>query len=242
MVHAAWSHNTIFSMALVGVSQSQSIVNVLHFEATAAQEALYLSDAGAQADGLVLAADWVTNCLATWRLMHPNYYTLSKLSVQVLERPGLVNHKLVATDYTTGLPVVGNSALGSTSGSQTDCADIKWRSLLAGKSRRGRTYVGPLSDEMNAAGLLAAGQVTACDNWITAMARYRSGGADAAAHRHTIYSRPYNTGQYQYTKRVGGVLTVVTPPDYAGDSNFVVGGTTDTLTRVQRRREIGVGS
>jgi hypothetical protein len=65
VAHGAWSHNTIFSLALVGTSSSQSIVNVLHFEATTAQEALYGGDAGAQADGLVLAADWVTNCLAT---------------------------------------------------------------------------------------------------------------------------------------------------------------------------------
>jgi hypothetical protein len=162
--------------------------------------------------------------------------------VQVLERPGQISHKLVATDYTTGLPAAGNSALGSTGGSQTDCADIKWRSLLAGKSRRGRTYVGGLSDEMSSNGLLVAGHITACDAWITAMGRYRSGGADATAHRHTIYSRPYSLGQYQYTKRVGGNLTVVTPPDYNGDSNFVVGGTTDSVVRVQRRREIGVGS
>ena len=72
--------------------------------------------------------------------------------------------------------------------------------------------------------------------------RYTGAGASAGKWNLTIYSRPYNQGEYQYTVRDSTGLRVVSPPDYAGNSTFVTVGAVDNIGRVQRRREIGVGS
>jgi hypothetical protein len=222
-------------------------VNVHHFEASAGTEATLLTDTLAQTYAANLGNDWRTNLQATWLAAHPNDYYLDTIRVQVLERPGNVNHRLVPQDITTGLPAVGT--LAGPAGDLSGACVIKWKSVTAGRSHRGRTYLGPVPGGNIVAGALVAGQKTVCDNYITAMInRYTGAGAGAAAgYVFTIYSRPYsNTGvptpEYQYTRRGPTGISVQTPPDYNGQSSFILSGSTDTTARTQRRREVGVGS
>lgn len=247
MVHGPWTPNTLTQLTLVGACQGQAIVNVHHFEASAGTEATLLNDGLAQTYAANLAADWAGNLLTPWRNCHTQDYSLVRLQVQVLERPGNVNHRLVPQDYTTGLPQPGLIAFNS--GDMSTAAVLKWKSVTAGRSHRGRTYVGPINNGNVVGGVVQAGWKTPLDAYVTAMInRYTGLGAGAAAgYVLTIYSRPYsNTGvptpEYQYTRRGPTGITVVTPGDYAGQSSFVISGSTDTTARTQRRRELGVGS
>lgn len=247
MVHGAWTPNTLVQLSLIGACQGQAIVNVHHFEASGGTEATLLSDTLAQTFAGNLAADWATNLKTAWLNAHPQDYSLTRVQVQVLERPGNVNHRLVPQDYTTGLPGAGTIAFNS--GDLSSAAVLKWKSVTAGRSHRGRSYVGPINNGNIVGGVVQAGWKTFLDAYVTAMInRYTGAGAGAAAgYVFTIYSRPYsNTGvatpEYQYTRRGPTGITVVTPPDYAGQSSFVVSGSTDTTARTQRRRELGVGS
>jgi hypothetical protein len=72
-------------------------------------------------------------------------------------------------------------------------------------------------------------------------ARYKPTGAHDSWNL-TIYSRPYDNPHGDYVKRVGGTLTVVSKPDYAGNSNFVIAHSVDGILRSQRRRQVGVGA
>lgn len=247
MVHGVWGPNTLTQLTLVGRCQGNAVVNVHHFEASAGTEATLLSDTLAQTYAANLGNDWRTNLQTTWLACHPNDYYLDSIRVQVLERPGNLNHRLVPQDITTGLPAAGTVA--SAAGDLSGAAVIKWKSVTAGRSHRGRTYVGPLLQSWILDGSLIAGAKTVIDAYQAAMiTRYTGLGSGAAAgYVLTIYSRPYsNTGvptpEYQYTRRGPTGITVITPPDYNGQSSFVLSGSTDSTARVQRRRELGVGS
>lgn len=247
VVHGPWVPNTLVQLSIIGSCQGQAIVNVHHFEASAGTEATLLSDTLAQTYALNLGNDWLTNEKVTWLALHTSDYSLTRLQVQVLERPGNVNHRLVPQDITTGLPSPGS--LVEASDELSTCGVAKWKSVTAGRSHRGRTYIGPIAGSRITGGVLDASIKGNIDTYVSNMInRYTGLGAGAAAgYVFTIYSRPYsNTGvttpEYQYTRRGPAGLTIVTPPDYAGQSSFVVSGSTDTVARVQRRREIGVGS
>lgn len=240
MVHGVWTHNTIFEMVLRAVANSQQILNTFHFEAAATLEATLLTDALAQASGTTLAGNWLANCKASWLPMLPTDYSLQSVDVQVVERPGNRNHKLVATSTTTGLPSSGTSV--TTVADMPAAANIKWRSLLAGKHHRGRTMVGPLANDVTVDGLLTAGMLTAMTAYRTAMARYRLTGAEALNWLHTVYSRPYDNGDYGYVKTTPTGKVFFYPPDYDGDSSNIITDANDPRGRTVRRRQIGVGS
>jgi hypothetical protein len=251
MAHGAWAHRTIVQMSLLGHCPGGAVNNVLHFEAEGAAEATYLTDALAQADALALANQWNTGLKASWLAMHPSPYVLDTIRVQVLERPSAINHRLVAQDVTAGQAGTGGDQAdgsGSTVASVVDdystSVVIKWAAAIAGRSHRGRTYVGPLASVWKSAGRIVTGFGTGkITPFITAMlAAYTGTGAVTNHFNLVAYSRPYNTGQYEYTKRVGGALQVITPPDYDGNSTFIASGSYDPILREQRRREIGVGS
>lgn len=244
MVHGNWTKNTIFKLALVGRCQGQAVIANHYFEATGAKEALLISDAVAQAAGATLAADWRTNLRATWLAPHTGDYFLDRIDAQVVERPANFEHRLLATSDVTGAPAAGT--VGANADDLASSAVIRWRSTLAGKHHRGRTYVGPLAPGTAAGGTLIAGaQTTAIDAYGAAMiTRYTGAGAGVVAgYNLTIYSRPYSAPNGAYTKRIGGVLTVVNATtDYDGDSTFVATHALDLVVREQRRREVGVGA
>jgi hypothetical protein len=245
VVHAAWAHNTLFAMRLLGTCQGQNIVNTLAYEASGALEATLVSDALAQTAAGLLAADWGGTAAITtpWRNCHTTDYNLNGVEVQVVERPGLVSHQLMPVLYGTGMPLAG--AGPGAADDMAASAVIRWRSLVAGKHHRGRMYIGPLGDADTLGGILQAAFLVNLDAYRNAqIARYTGAGAGAVSgYVQTVYSRPYNAPHGAYTKRIGGLLTVVNAgTDYNGDSSFVTSSDRDVRARVQRRREIGVGS
>ena len=241
MAHAAWSHRTLARLALLGTCQGQSIVSVYHFEATPVRDPTLTSDTIARQWADDVAEDWETNCKAAWLAIHTADYSLINIQSQVLQRPSQVDRALTPTDRTPGTPVVG--AITGPVDDMTTAVVIKWRSDVAGKAHRGRTYVGPLSDAMADAGRLASGYVAGFTAYITVMQnRYTGASALFSDANLTIYSRPYNSGEYRYVKGSGPSMQIVIPPDYNGDSTNVIGGNVDLVLRTQRRRQLGVGS
>jgi len=242
MVHSAWTPNTVFRLSLIGRCQGQAVVNVFHFEATDTFEGSLTTDALAQAAGQSLATDWRTNMLAAWRPMLPTDYTLDVLRAQVVERKGQVSHTLLATDDTTGLPSAGNAT--GVADDLTTAVVLKWRGISANRHSRGRTYVGPINDNVTNAGILTTvtSFTTFTNNMIT---RYTGAGPGVTAgFRFSVYSRPYDAPNGAYTVRVpGSGLTVVNnTTDYNGAVSAITSGNVDTTLRTQRRRQIGVGS
>lgn len=241
MVHPAWPKRTIFQLGLYGRCQAQAIVNIHHFEASATEEATFVVDDVAQASGQALVDDWVANLKTAWLACHTQDYTLERVTGQVIERPGQINHKLAAHESILAAANVGT--INADADDMTTCVVVRWRTPNAGKSHRGRTYIGPLSEGSSVAGHTYNFIPGAFGDYATAMlARYKVlSGTSADRWIMTVYSRPYSTGEYQYATRKTGTLTVVTPPDYAGNSTNITAAFTDTTLRVQRRRELGVG-
>jgi hypothetical protein len=236
-----WAHKSMFQMTLLGSALGSLIVNVINYEASTVEEATFVNDGVAQTSGSALASDWQTNMLSTWLACHPTEYKLNTIKVQVVERPGLFRHKLTPTEITL---TTGNSgSAGATTESLTNSAVVKWRTPQAGKSTRGRVYIGPIGEGWIADGRLNSTGLTPLNAWAAAqLTRYTGAGASAVRWHMAIYSRPYNMGEYQYASRKTGTLAVVTPPDYAGNSTFVTAQAVDGIVRVQRRREVGVGA
>jgi hypothetical protein len=247
MVHAAWSHNTMAELVLIGHgSSSLQIVNVHAFEASAVEEALFGGDAGANTSAIALRDDWIANLKTLWLACHNatgDAYKLDTVGVQIVERPGQVSHRLGRQDST--LTSANTGTMGSSGGPLPAevAAVIRWKSLVATRHARGRTYVAPLDETLGSSnGLVSAGLITALDAYATALrARYKPTGAHDSWNL-TIYSRPYDNPHGDYVKRVGGTLTVVSKPDYAGNSNFVIAHSVDGILRSQRRRQVGVGA
>lgn len=241
MPNLPWPKRTLFQLSLTGIMLGQQVVNVHTFEASSITEALLLNDGLAQTESGKIADDWLTNCKTAYLATKPADYLLDRVACQVLERPGTFRHKLTPTERVNISPRVG-TATGTCEDLQA-CAVIRWRTPNAGKSHRGRSYVGPIVREWVLDGRLAGLGITAITAYADAMKnRYTGAGSAADDWPMTIYSRPYNAGEYQYATRKTGSLTVVTPPDYAGDSTFVTDYALDTIIRVQRRRQIGVGA
>lgn len=256
MVHGVWGQRTLFQLSLIGSSNGQSIVNVHHFQSTPANEALLVSDAAAQVSAQALVDDWQANLQASWLGCHLLQYTLVTRRIQILERPGNVSHRLVALDDNNGLPTAGTYDPGDGSGGlledQQAAAVVRWVTNIAGRSHRGRSYIGPLPSSQINNGVVSAPNLAVINTYAQAMiTRYTGAGAGSVLGWDLcVYSRPYsNTGlpagatpEYQYTKRTGTGLTVITPPDYDGNATNITSANVDSTMRVQRRRQLGVGS
>jgi hypothetical protein len=241
MPNLPWTHNTVCSLTLIGVASTSQIVNVFHFEASGVKEATFIDDNERVDWANDLADDFVTNMKAPWLTVHSSDYTLQMVRTQVLEVEGAFRHKLTAIERAQTTLNVGTA--GAAADDPILCFVTKWRTPIAGKSHRGRSYIGPLTPTWVSAGRLSTPGNTAATNFVASfIGRYAVTGSQAASQIATVYSRPYNSGEYQYATRKTGTLTVVTPPDYAGNSTNITAGTVDTILRVQRRREIGVGS
>lgn len=249
MVHGVWGHRTVCALILHGKALGQDIVNVHHFEAQVAAELLMVSDGIAQTKANDLRDDWIAQVKTEWLACHPAVYDLVNVGVQVLERPGLYEHRLSEQMGVVGATHLGNAdtvAFGSIPDALQVAAEIKWRSLVSSRRARGRTYAGPILEAMTDAAttLLTTAAQTVFNAYATEMLnRYEeTSGVSAAGWDFTIYNRPYDNGDYGYVKRVAGVRQFFYPPDYAGDVNHILTGVVDSTPRTQRRREIGVGS
>jgi hypothetical protein len=242
MPNLPWTHNTLASVTLSGTAQGVAVVNVFHMEASGTLEAGFSDDAAVQTALSAALAIFNTATKAPWVNAHPGEYTYVKAAMQCLERPGNFRHRLTPVELNQTAPNTGDGTKG-VSETPTTAAVVKWVTPIAGKSHRGRTYFGPIGANQSLDGRLTTLGTTDMTNWVNAfMGLWGPTGTGAANWRWTIYSRPYNEGEYQYATRKTGTLTVVTPPDYAGNSTNITGTSVDNILRVQRRREIGVGS
>jgi hypothetical protein len=234
----------VASLAAIGTCQGQSIVNVWHFRAPAANEAAFASDADRITWATGLATDWRTNVRASYLGIHTTDYSLLEIRTQVLETPGQFERRLTAVSDTTGAPSAGT--IGASIDDMTTAVVVKWRTAIASRHTRGRSYYGPVEQGSTDVGKLVA--ASALDNalttHLTAMSRYINGAAGVVAgFEQVVYSRPYSAPKGAYTRRVGGVLTIVnSATDFDGMATPVTAASKDTILRTQRRREIGVGS
>jgi hypothetical protein len=247
MVHAAWSHNTMAELVLIGSGAgSAQIVNVHCFEASAVEEALFLNDGLANTSAIALRDDWIANLKTLWLACHAGGtggYVLGTVGVQIVERPALVSHRLGRQDSILTTANIGTDTAAAPAAAE-NAGVIRWKSLVATRHARGRTYVAPIVSTAGGfpVGLLNATQVAALDAYAAALrVRYKPTGAHDSWNL-TVYSRPYDSPHGDYVKRVGGVLQVVPKPDYAGNSNFVINHAIDNIIRSQRRRQVGVGA
>lgn len=246
MAHGVWTHNDIIKLALIGSHSGQAVVNVFHFEVASAAQVPDNDDAGAQVLAANLVADWHTNNKTTWLACHTTGYSLLRAQVQIVERHNSRNRRLTAQDSTTGLPAAGTFNPGGQNNIDsllTDAAVVRWRTDIAGRSHRGRTYVGPLPQGQVTNGVIGAGFLTPLNAWRDAFfARYKVGGTTQAIQFSTIYSRPFDQGTYGYVRGQGANRAMYFPPDYAGNSTGITSCSTDSNARTMRRRELGVGS
>jgi hypothetical protein len=242
MAHGPWSHKTLMAMVLRGRCNAQDIVNVFHFEASAVEDATFVTDELARASAAAMITDWRTNLMPAWLACATADYTLPIVSVQVLERNGLVNHKLSPseTTYTTG--IAGTYTATSAGTSISAAGVIRWKSTLAGKSHRGRTYLvnPPPAGTGSNLGNLVSNAKALYETFADAMiARY----APSGTHDNwnfTVYSRPYDV-RYDVDHTVVPPV-IVARPAYDGNSTFITARQVDTVLRQQRKRELGVGS
>lgn len=239
MVHADWSHNTIFQLVLHGKHNTNDNVNVFNFEATAAREALMTTDALAVTEAGTIVDDWIANLQTAWLAAISLNYTLPRLTCQVVERPGEYEHRLTAVERFPSGPPAG--AVSSDASAATPAGVIRWRSTVASRSARGRTFVPAVPENHASSGVADSTQTGLWETFAAAMiARYPAGTTNAGGAQFTVYSRPYDHSYY--VKRVAGVPEVIHLTDYAGNSNLITGHAIDPNLRSQRRREIGVGS
>jgi hypothetical protein len=241
MPNLPWQYNTVFSLTVVATALGSAVVNVWNFEASEALESSIINDEVAVAESGELVDDWIATQKTPWLAAHQSEYVINLVTCQVVERPGNFRHRLTPSERP-----LGSANAGTVSGTVEEAfasAVIRWRTPQAGKSHRGRTYLGPLPVTWMTDGRLATAAITNITAFGTSMNNtYGGGGLPTRPYRLTVYSRPYNNGEYQYATRKTGSLTVVTPPDYAGNSTNVTTFSLDPIIRVQRRRELGVGA
>lgn len=228
----AWGHRTLAQMALKGRLAGQDVVNVFAFEWKAPDDP---SDALRMTRADQIVTDWVTNLRTAWLAQCSNHYTLPIITIQVV-----VPNRLVPIEKVQAGPPAG--AVANDSLPPSTATIIRWRSNLAGKQHRGRTYV-PGVPAVGAAteGQLLTAQRNLHQAFADAMvARYGDGSSAQALADFTVFSRPYDD-EY-YTVRVAHVPTVVHKTNYGGNSTHIISGAVDNSLRVQRRREVGVGT
>jgi hypothetical protein len=227
-------------LVIIGKAQGQQIVTVHAFEASAAEEATFLNDSLADASAITLRDDWVTNLQTAWLAALSSDYVIQTVGSQIVERPSTVSHRLGRQDRAPSGSGAGANA--SAVGSLSAAAVIRWKSLIASRHARGRTFVPCLPSILIVDGIVQASAVALLNTYAnTLRTRYAPTGAHSSWNL-TVYSRPYDSPHGDYAKRTGGVLAVVHKPDYDGNSNFVTAHQVDNVARSQRRRELGVGA
>lgn len=242
MAHAAWSKRTICQLSIIGTAFGQQFVNVHHFEASGIDEATFSNDQAAQAAGQALATAWIGGQKDEYLGCVSTDYTMVMVRAQILERPNLREHRLTPVEIPSTGAGTGGQALGPSEDTSV-CGVIRWRTPQAGKSHRGRNYFGPVPASWRNNGLLATAGVTALTAYRDAMiAAYGQTEPPLAGWALTIYSRPYDQGEYGYVKGSGAQREMHFPPDYNGNSTNVTLGAVDAVLRSQRRRQIGVGA
>ena len=242
MPHGNWGHRTICQLSIIGSAFGQQFVNVHHFEASSAMEGDIGSDQDAQAEGAQLATGWITAQKAAYLGCVSTDYGMVMVRAQILERPGQREHRLTPSEIPSSGAGTGGQALGPSEDTSV-CGVVRWRTPQAGKSFRGRNYFGPIAAAWRTNGLLATAGVTALTAYKDAMiSGYGATTPPGVGWVMTVYSRPYDQGEYGYVVGSGAQREMHFPPDYNGNSTNVTLGAIDPVLRSQRRRQIGVGA
>lgn len=206
-----------YELAIKATCLSQQIVATHHLRAE-----------GAGDMSTVIPTAWNTSLKASWLASLPTIYSLSILACRQINPPGPVGVEFTPTGTITGNVNTAISTL-------VLAGVIKWTSAYVGRSRRGRTFVGPLTADSAVNGTLIAGRVTQLQAYVTAMlALWGPGGTGVADARLVIWSRTIADSTSQSPPpAMGNVLSA---------SAYVTAGNAQAIARTQRRRELGVGS
>jgi hypothetical protein len=241
--HGPWAFRSLLQLSIIGTAFGSQIVNVHHFEASADDEADFTNDQTAQAAGLTFLNGWVTGQKDEYLGCVSSDYQMVMLRAQILERPGLREHRLTPSEVPSSGAGTGGVALGTAENAIVSGV-VRWRTPQAGKHHRGRTYFGPIAAPWQSNGLLVAAGVTALTAYKDVMvAAYgQTTPVPRTTWCMTIYSKPFDHGEYGYPTGRNPTRTFFYPQDYNGNSTNVTTGAVDPVLRNQRRRQIGVGA
>lgn len=241
MVHGAWTNEAVMSLTLIGTALTSQIVNVLHFEAPGAIDATLTDDELAIGWASARADHWIANAKTEWLACHPADYRLDMIKAQVLERKSYVDRKLTATEKPQTTANVGT--LANPAEHPGSSVVMRWRTPIAGKRHRGRTYIGPIPQQYMNDGYLDTAFRTSYNAFGTKMITTYSGvSGNTNGALLTVYSRPTNEGEGGYPSHKGGTYHIEFFKDYDGNSTNVIAASLDPVLRSQRRRNIGVGA
>jgi hypothetical protein len=241
MTNPLWPDRTVAQLTVIGQALGAQIVLTHHFQANTTLEGTFVSDSVAATSALGLATAWIAGQKTAYLACLASSYSMLTVKSQIVERPGTWRHRLTPDETPSTGTGTGNSA-SPTSNAQTAIV-LRWRTARAGKSYRGRSYLGPIADGWMSSGLVAAGGITAAGAYGTAMlTAYGALTVPEPTWVLTVYSRPYNYGEYGYLQGRNPSRTFHYPPEYAGDATNITTRSVDSVLRVQRRRQIGVGS
>lgn len=206
-----------YQLAIRGTANGQQIVTVHHFVA---------EGAGALAQTLV--DDWLANLRTAYAAMLSQNYSMAAVACRQINPVGPIGYEAPPPAATNGGRAVGVGYQGA-------CAVIKWTTGFVGKSRRGRTFVGPLSrDDVNA-GVILAAEVVIIQAYVTAMmGRYGPTGTMEATAQLAIWS-----------PKIASLFPQDPPPGIGTPTSavaYVLAGSVNTQSKSQRRRNLGVGS
>lgn len=242
MPNLPWAHRSVCQLSIIGVVYGQQVVNTHHFEAAQVLETSFANDGLAQAAGTALAQAWITAHKTRYLALFQGDYAMQMVRAQVLERPNNWRHRLLPSEIISS--GTGTEIAQLPPEDSTTAAVLRWRTPQASRSTRGRNYFGPWPNVWRANGMVVAAGATKLE-------AYRDGllnqwGAQLTPPPSdwmlTIYSRPYNFGEYGYVQGKHPNKTVFYPPDYAGNSTGVISGAVDPVLRTMRSRQIGVGA
>lgn len=206
-----------YELSIRATCLSQQIVATHHLRAMAAGDL-----------SVAIPTAWNTTCKASWLAQLPAAYSLVILACRQINPAGPVGVEFTPTGTIVGTTATQPSSLVA-------CGVMKWTTAYVGRSRRGRTFYGPLGGDQYTGGNVLAGTKTNMQAYITALlGLWGAAGSDAANARLVIWSRT-----------IAGPGGQPIPPamgDPASASAYVLAGSAQTIVRTQRRRELGVGA
>jgi len=189
----------VFEFAVRGRWADQRIINVFHYRA--------IASAGSEHTDLVTA--WEASVKTPYLNVMSTEYTLEDYAIRKPNDPEFAQAIISASS-----PVAG--ARTGTVGVPGGAAVITWTTGLAGRSRRGRTYIGPLSETDTNQGTFTAGFTSVLTTFANA-ARATLIVDDIDRFQRVVWSRTLSS--------------------YANVTGHVV----RSYIRSQRRRNIGIG-
>jgi hypothetical protein len=192
----------VYRLTFQGTFFGEAIYNVLHFEEQAGTpDPLLLPQAAAD----IL---WESSTADGFQQITPETYTVPECGVQQID-PILGSLTIVSLSGIAGFQ--GGAGMNNVAGVVT------WRTALGGRSKRGRTYVGPVAEAVYADGIIAGGSVGAWQNGVDAFIAVYGAGGSSTEWRFGVWS---------------GTLT---------SFQEATAGLCRNEARSQRRRNVGIG-